>query len=366
MKKTVSLVLTFVMLISCLAVSPFNVSAAIPTEVTEYRLGDTFVAEYNLVTTKNVQYYAKFIPETTDYYEFAVDTHFKANNNDGQVFTYIIDSKDNVINFGYDFDSKDTTATVAAKLTANQIYYFAMELSNCIFYKYTTNVTIQKHKHTYKKVIYPAFYIQEDDYGDYDDGCTFDLCDCGYQESESIIYMPQTFKLSATSYTYDGKVKKPGVTVKDRKGNVIDEEHYMVTYSKGRKNVGKYTVIIEFKSDSENSQYIGRVKRTFTIKPKSTSVSKVTAGKNAFTVKWKKQAAQTTGYQIQYATDKSFKKNKKTVTVSKSKKMSEKITKLKAKKTYYVRVRTYKEVKADGKKTKIYSDWSKTKTVKTK
>ena len=75
----------------------------------------------------------------------------------------------------------------------------------------------------------------------------------------------------------------------------------------------------------------------------------MSAAKKGFTVKYKKQATQTTGYQIQYATDKNFKKNKKTVTVKKNKTTSVKVKKLKAKKKYYVRVRTYKNVKdADG------------------
>ena len=39
---------------------------------------------------------------------------------------------------------------------------------------------------------------------------------------------------------------------------------------------------------------------------------------------------------------------------------------VKSKKKYYVRIRTYKTVKANGKAQKIYSSWSKTRTVKTK
>lgn len=365
MKKALSLVLTLVMLISSLAVSPFGVSAAVSKDVAQYKLGDTFTVEYNSMKTKGVQYYAKFIPETTDYYEFAVDTHFAPSIGDGDLFTYIIDSKDVEINMGYDFASNDTTATVAAKLTAKQTYYFAMEV-DCKLYKYTTNVTIQKHKHTLEKVKYSALYFEMDNEKTYTDGEVVEECDCGYAKTLSKIYAPKTFKLSTTSYTYNGKTKKPSVTVKDRKGNVIDKKYYTVTYPKGRKNVGKYTVTIEFKGELFKADYTGVAERTFTIKPKSTTISKVTAGKKAFTVKWKKQATQTTGYQIQYATDKKFTKNKKTVTVSKNKTLSKKITKLKAKKKYYIRVRTYKEVKVDGKKTKIYSDWSKAKTVKTK
>ena len=98
------------------------------------------------------------------------------------------------------------------------------------------------------------------------------------------------------------------------------------------------------------------------LKPSATTISKVTAKSKGFTVKWKKQTKNTTGYQIQYSTDKNFKKNNKTVTVSKNSTTSKTISKLKAKKKYYVRVRTYKTV--SGKK--YYSSWSKSKTVTTK
>ncbi|MCI6820753.1 MAG: fibronectin type III domain-containing protein, partial [Clostridiales bacterium] len=100
----------------------------------------------------------------------------------------------------------------------------------------------------------------------------------------------------------------------------------------------------------------------FTINPKSTSLSTLTATKKGFTAKWKKQSTQTSGYQIMYATNSKFTSGKKTVTVSSNKTTSKKITKLKAKKKYYVKVRTYKKVGS----TKYYSSWSKVKTVKTK
>ena len=85
------------------------------------------------------------------------------------------------------------------------------------------------------------------------------------------------------------------------------------------------------------------------------------AKKKKMTVKWKKQTKLTTGYQIQYSTSKNF-KGAKTQTITKNKKTSCIIKKLKSKKKYYVRVRTYKKVK--GKK--YYSKWSKVKSVKTK
>ena len=94
-------------------------------------------------------------------------------------------------------------------------------------------------------------------------------------------------------------------------------------------------------------------------------MSKLSAGSKKFTVKWNKQTSQTSGYQIQYSTSSKF-KSPKYVTVSSNKSTSKSVTKLSAKKKYYVRVRTYKTVKVNGKSTKIYSSWSKTKSVKTK
>ena len=96
-------------------------------------------------------------------------------------------------------------------------------------------------------------------------------------------------------------------------------------------------------------------------KPKSAKIKKVKAAKKAVSVEWKKVSG-VKGYQVEVAIDKKFKKNKKTATVKKQKTTKVTIKKLKAKKKYYVRIRTYKTVK--GKK--IYSSWSKVKKVKTK
>lgn len=102
-------------------------------------------------------------------------------------------------------------------------------------------------------------------------------------------------------------------------------------------------------------------KNTKTAKPKKTSIKKLSKGKKKFTVTWAKVSG-VKGYQIQYSSDKKFKKNNKSVTVTKQKTTKATVKKLKSKKKYYVRVRTYKTV--NGKK--IYSSWSKVKSVKTK
>ena len=92
-----------------------------------------------------------------------------------------------------------------------------------------------------------------------------------------------------------------------------------------------------------------------------TKISKLKKAKKKITISWKK-ISKATGYQIQVATDKKFTKNKKSVTISKNKTISKTIKKLKSKKKYYVRIRTYRKVA--GKK--VYSSWSSVKNIKTK
>ncbi|MCI5936088.1 MAG: fibronectin type III domain-containing protein [Lachnospiraceae bacterium] len=84
----------------------------------------------------------------------------------------------------------------------------------------------------------------------------------------------------------------------------------------------------------------------------------VTASSDTIKVTIKKVAG-ATGYQVQYATNKKMTSGKKTIS---TKKTTYKVSKLKANKTYYVRVRSYKIV--NGKK--VYSKWTTVEKVKTK
>ena len=110
----------------------------------------------------------------------------------------------------------------------------------------------------------------------------------------------------------------------------------------------------------------------FYIHPKGTSIKKLKKGKKSIKVKWKKQSTKMpkvriTGYIIQVSTDKNFKKNKKTVKVKGYKKTSKTIKKLKSKKTYYVRIKTYYD--KPGEDYDGYYDtsfWSPVKKIKTK
>ena len=174
----------------------------------------------------------------------------------------------------------------------------------------------------------------------------------------TVIYYPKTINLSKTEFTYNKKVQKPSITVIGSDGKTIAPSNYTITFSNNNsKKVGEYKVYITFKGNYEGTKTL-----TYKIVPKGTKLSKLTAGKKQITATWKAQKTETTGYQIEYSTNKKFNSGNKKVTIKKNKTISTTIKKLKGKKKYYVRIRTYKTVNG----TKIYSSWSNSKNIKTK
>ena len=225
----------------------------------------------------------------------------------------------------------------------------------CDIQKEGTSQTIPKKEHSWNSGLEtkPATYDEE--------GIkTFECTSCGETREETIPKLPKESiegaKISGLkAVTYTGKEIKqtPNVVL----GKVILEEgtDYDVTYSNNKK-VGTATVTITGKN-----AYEGTATATFRINPKPTTVSTVTPLSKGFKAKWKKGSG-ITGYELQYALNSKFTKSKKTVKITRAGTLSKKITKLTAKKKYYVRIRTYKMV--NGKK--YNSSWSKYKTVTTK
>lgn len=165
-------------------------------------------------------------------------------------------------------------------------------------------------------------------------------------------------ELDYTSTAYNGSDKEPGVAIQDASGNDLTEDvDYTLDYYNNL-TVGKATVIV-----SGKGKYAGVIAGVrFTIKPKTVTVKSVKkASSRKLNVVWASHKTQTTGFQVRYATTKKFKSGTyKTVTLTSKSATSKALTKLKAGKTYYVKVRAYKTV--DGKK--IYSSWSKVKSAK--
>ncbi|WP_308619574.1 CHAP domain-containing protein [uncultured Eubacterium sp.] len=97
------------------------------------------------------------------------------------------------------------------------------------------------------------------------------------------------------------------------------------------------------------------------IPPARANIKKLQSKKKTVVVLWN-TVSDARGYQVQLATDKKFRKNKKSYSIGNQKANKKTVKKLKAKKKYFVRVRAFKVV--DGKKT--YGKWSNVKSVKTK
>ena len=248
------------------------------------------------------------------------------------------------------------TVTTAATCTTTGVKTYTCTIPGC---GETKTETIAKAAHSYSST-----YTVDKKATTSADGSKSKHCTrCDAKSSVTAIPKISSIKLSATSYVYNGRAHRPAVTVKDRTGKTLVDLDYTVYYASGRKYVGKYAVKVTFTDFT--GKYSGTKTLYFNVKPKSTSIASLSARSKGFYVKWNKQATQTTGYQIQYSTSSKFTKSK-TVTISKNSTTSKTISKLTGKKKYYVRVRTYKTVKINGKATKIYSSWSKVKYVTTK
>ena len=215
-------------------------------------------------------------------------------------------------------------------------------------------------------IVIPGLKAGEDYYMYYEDNqypgvATVTIYGTGYYKGTATIHFKiikktekfvSNVKLNRTSYTYTGKSIRPSVTVTVN-GKKIGANAYKLYY-KNNKNSGIGTVQV---------RGIGKYSRinktlTFKILPPKTLLTGLKKANRSFTASWKKNI-QATGYQIQYAADSRFTKERKTVTVGKQSATRYKISGLKNKKTYYVRIRSYKRV---GKKV-LYSSWSTVKKI---
>ena len=162
-------------------------------------------------------------------------------------------------------------------------------------------------------------------------------------------------KFTVKDKTYTGKALTQSFTVKLGSKTLKNKVDYTISY-KNNKNIGKATVTIK-----GIGAYKDSVSKTFAINPKKVSSLKLKAGKKQLTVSWKKDS-KVGGYEIVYATSKNFKSGKKTVKITKASTAKKVISKLKSKKTYYVKVRAFKKV---GGKT-YYGAYTSVKSVKVK
>ncbi len=158
----------------------------------------------------------------------------------------------------------------------------------------------------------------------------------------------------AKDVVYTGKVIKQKITIKDPSGTILKEgRDYKISY-KNNKNTGIASIAITGIGNYEGSRIV-----TFQIQPPKVSWKKLsTAGSEKIRVRFAAVKGSVTGYQITYAQNSSFKSAQNVTT----KKTDYVLKKLKIGKSYFVKIRAYKQV---GKQ-KIYGKYSAKKEIKVK
>lgn len=156
-------------------------------------------------------------------------------------------------------------------------------------------------------------------------------CSCGHTYNKPIPKVT-LIRLSKTDYAYNNKKKTPSVEVRDNGGDLLEKGvDYELSYSGGRKAIGKYSVKVTFKGDYKGSKTL-----EFVIRP--AKVSKLSVKKNPTTavLTWSK-VEKASGYAV-YKYDSA---KKKWVRLKKTTKLTYTVTGLNDIDTYNFAVKAY-------------------------
>lgn len=324
----------------------------------------TVERSFKITPDENGMYVCYFAENNETYLE----TTFKGKKVEPEV---VIDGLVQGKDYTVTYVNNEKPGEARAELTGIGNYKGSETLYFTIYGKLPAADPIADQTYTGKKltpaIVIPGLKAGEDYYMYYEDNqypgvATVTIYGTGYYKGTATIHFKiikktekfvSNVKLNRTSYTYTGKSIRPSVTVTVN-GKKIGASAYKLYY-KNNKNSGIGTVQV---------RGIGKYSRinktlTFKILPLKTLLTGLKKANRSFTASWKKNI-QATGYQIQYAADSRFTKERKTVTVGKQSATRYKISGLKNKKTYYVRIRSYKRV---GKKV-LYSSWSTVKKIR--
>lgn len=192
-----------------------------------------------------------------------------------------------------------------------------------------------------------------------------------YQQSPTIkltvkVLAVPSLKVSKTSFTKTYGDKAFSLGIKVSKGASysckVSDKNVVTVSQKGKvsiKGPGKATITVSAKAKGMGTAV---KKITVTVKPKKLSVPTLKSSKSKqLTVSWKRDS-KSTGYVIEIATDKKFKKKVITQTVTKNKTVKYTANGLNGNKKYYVRIRSYKKSSGGT----VYGSWSSVKNIKTK
>lgn len=381
MKKIISVLLSFVLVISvCFGFSTNAIAKTYDIGVDGYWT----LYEYDFTSYEDL-FILRFVPEVSMPYQFRT-------YGDCDTVAYLYDSSYNIIDYNDDISANDRNSLVEGCLTAGKTYYIGVgyalyngypldlgynnygEFDVHAYYVYDAiieDMGVAYGSYTSKKYTSCMFMFEPyytDNYTFYSSGLTAKAT--VYLRDSSEAYNTHLVKVASGS-TVDGKGFC--VTAKLTKG----QTYFLVINANGsygsfkvtgiKNHTHSYTKTVTKAPTSKATGTLTSVckkckyKKTTTLsKIPTVSISSITAKSKGFTVKWNKKSS-ATGYQIHYSTSSKF-SNPKSVTISKNSTVSKSVVSLKAKKKYYVRIRTYKTI--EGKK--YYSAWSASKTVTTK
>lgn len=286
------------------------------------------------------------INNTNDYYRIDVPSDgeytFISNKADKKSFSQILYDES-----GKQIAKYKTYGSREYKIKLNKgIYYYRVTNDGRSGDLGTYSIKVTGHVHSYKTTKRVLATPTKE-------GSIVQKCSsCGRIETTTV-YMPKTIRLTARSFVYNGKSQKPGVTVIASNGKALSSNSYTVTYSENTVSAGRHAIKITLKG-----RYSGVLNGCYVINPKKTYIDSATALSRGIRLQIRQQPKKNaTGYQLQYSLKSDF-SNAKTANVSST---SLRITGLKSKTYYYVRVRVFK------KSTKTYySSWSTVRKIKTK
>ena len=156
---------------------------------------------------------------------------------------------------------------------------YAVDCDNYTHSPAVSEVEVLHEKHIYTSTIKTPATTERD--GKISEECGA----CGYTNVITTIPKADSFNLAKQTYIYDGKSKKPAVTVKDAQGNILSEgKDYKVAYKKYL-DAGTATVSITGTGNydySKNITYtIKKATPTVTLSGKAKSVKYKTAKKKS-------------------------------------------------------------------------------------
>ena len=149
------------------------------------------------------------------------------------------------------------------------------------------------------------------------------------------------------------KLKKPSVKVVWGDTKLERGEDYSLKYDKKTREIGLYLLTVKGKG-----RFAGSVKVPFYVVPKASEYARLLGSEKQAAKAWK-LLENIEGFQIEYSRNKDFSDSKK-AKIREPKDLAKVLSKLKAGKKYYLRVRLFATVK----KKHYYSEWSEVNTVK--